>query len=63
MEKYPRLSFRLSHGLLTKINYLSLSRHRTRGQIIREAIELYFRAYNPVVTKSNDGSGIDNVSR
>jgi hypothetical protein len=49
MDKYPRLTFRLNQRLLTKINYLSVSRHRTRGQVIREAVEMYYRVYNPVV--------------
>ncbi len=42
------LSFRLDTMLLRKVDMLRLARHRTRGQIIREALELYFRAYNPV---------------
>ena len=49
MDRYPRLTFRLNQRLLTKINYLSISRHRTRGQVIREAVEMYYRFYNPVV--------------
>lgn len=49
MDRYPRLTFRLNQRLLTKINYLSISRHRTRGQVIREAVEMYYRVYNPVV--------------
>jgi predicted transcriptional regulator len=54
MDKYPRLTFRLNHHLLTKVNQLSLSRHRTRGQIIREALEMYYRVYNPIVSSSTD---------
>jgi metal-responsive CopG/Arc/MetJ family transcriptional regulator len=52
MDKYPRLTFRLNQALLTKVNNLSLSRHRTRGAIIREALEMYYRVYNPI--KSNE---------
>jgi predicted transcriptional regulator len=48
MDKYPRLTFRLNHPLLKKVNQLSLSRHRTRGQIIREALEMYYRVHNPL---------------
>jgi hypothetical protein len=48
MDKYPRLTFRLNHPLLKKVNQLSLSRHRTRGQIIREALEMYHRVHNPI---------------
>jgi len=46
------LSFRLDAMLLRKVDILRVSRHRTRGEIIREALELYFRAYNPVLTPS-----------
>ena len=42
------LSFRLDAMLLRKVDILRVSRHRTRGEIIRKALELYFRAYNPV---------------
>ena len=47
MSKSKMLSFRLDAMLLRKVDMLRLTRHRTRGEIIREAIELYFRAYNP----------------
>lgn len=53
MDKYPRLTFRLNQTLLTKVNNLSLSRHRTRGQIIREALEMYYRVYNPITSSDN----------
>lgn len=43
------LSFRLDAMLLRKVDMLRVSRHRTRGEIIREALELYFRAYNPTI--------------
>ena len=42
MDKYPRLTFGLNQHLLTKVNQLSLPRHRTRGQIIRQALEMYY---------------------
>jgi predicted transcriptional regulator len=48
VNKSRMLSFRLDTALLRKVDMLRLTRHRTRGQIIREALELYFRAYNPV---------------
>ena len=47
MSKSKMLSFRLDAMLLRKLDMLTVSRHRSRGQIIREAVELYFRAYNP----------------
>ena len=47
MNKSKMLSFRLDAALLRKVDMLRTSRHRSRGQIIREAVELYFRAYNP----------------
>ena len=43
------LSFRLDAALLRKVDILRRSRHRSRGEIIREALELYFRAHNPIV--------------
>ena len=46
------LSFRLDAALLRKVDLLRISRHRTRGEIIREALELYFRAYNPILAAS-----------
>ena len=47
------LSFRLDSALLRKIDLLRISRHKTRGQIIREALQMYFRVHNPVVMKDN----------
>jgi predicted transcriptional regulator len=47
MSKSKMLSFRLDTSLLRKVDMLRIARHRSRGQIIREALELYFRAYNP----------------
>jgi hypothetical protein len=38
---------------------LRISRHRTRGEIIREAVELYFTAHNPIV--SNPTVPIQNI--
>lgn len=49
MSKSQMLSFRLDAMLLRKVNMLAVSRHRSRGETIREALELYFRAYNPVI--------------
>ena len=46
------LSFRLDAALLRKVDMLRISRHRTRGEIIREALELYFRAYNPQLSSA-----------
>jgi hypothetical protein len=46
------LSFRLDAMLLRKVDMLRISRHRTRGEIIREALELYFQAHNPVLFPS-----------
>jgi hypothetical protein len=48
MSKSKMLSFRLDAALLRKVEMLRLARHRTSGEIIREALELYFRAYNPM---------------
>jgi hypothetical protein len=45
------LSFRLDSVLLRKVDMLRVSKHRTRGEIIREALELYFRAHNPIISQ------------
>jgi hypothetical protein len=49
MSKNQMVSFRLDTAALRKVDILRISRHRSRGQILREAIDLYFRAYNPVL--------------
>jgi hypothetical protein len=48
MGKTKMLSFRLDSALLRKIDLLQISRHKTRGEIIREAVELYFSVHNPL---------------
>ena len=50
MEQYPRFTFRLDKSLLTRINQLSLARHRTRGQICRESVAMYHKVHNPVIS-------------
>ena len=52
MNKTQMVSFRLDTASLKKLNLLRLYRHRSRGQILREAIDLYFRAYNPVLKEA-----------
>jgi hypothetical protein len=47
MNKTHMVSFRLDATTFRKINLLRLARHRSRGQILREAIDMYFRAYMP----------------
>ncbi len=54
MSKTKMLSFRLDTSLLRKVDMLRISRHRTRGEIIREALELYFRAHNPMSVQTVD---------
>jgi predicted transcriptional regulator len=51
MSKTKMLSFRLDAALLRKLDMLRISRHRSRGEIIREALELYFRAHNPIISQ------------
>ena len=52
MNKSKMLSFRLDESLLRKVDKLRLSRHRTRGEIIREALQMYFRVHNPEIVAS-----------
>jgi metal-responsive CopG/Arc/MetJ family transcriptional regulator len=47
VDKYPRLTFRLNQALLTKVNHLSRSQNITRGQVIREALEMYYKVHKP----------------
>lgn len=42
MERYPRFSLRLSPGDLKKVDWMSQIRCRSRGQVVREAIDFYF---------------------
>jgi predicted DNA-binding protein len=42
MDQYPRFSFRLTPEILRKLDLLARIRGRTRGQVLREAIEFYF---------------------
>jgi len=53
------LSFRLDAMLLRKVEMLRLSRHKTRGAIIREALELYFRAYNPIAKRADESESFE----
>ena len=59
MQQYPRLTFRLNHQLLNKIAILSRSKHRSRGQVIREAVEMYYRAHNSINHDDANTSGAD----
>ena len=60
MSKSKMLSFRLDAMLLRKLNMLTVSRHRSRGEIIREALELYFRVHHPASQQKNtDDSQFD----
>jgi metal-responsive CopG/Arc/MetJ family transcriptional regulator len=47
VDKYPRLTIRLNQALLTKVNHLSRSQKITRGQVIREALEMYHKVHKP----------------
>ena len=44
MKKYPRLTIRLSSDELNRVHVLARVRNRSRGQVIRDALNLYFRA-------------------
>ena len=52
MNKTNMISFRTDDTSLRKLNILRLSRHRSRGQILREAIDMYFRVYQPLVDEN-----------
>ena len=42
MDEYPRFAFRLTMELLRKVDQMAQVRRRTRGQVVREALEFYF---------------------
>ena len=48
MSKSKMLSFRLDSALLRKIDLLRISWQKTRGDIIREALQMYFQVHSPV---------------
>ena len=53
------LSFRLDAVLLRKVDMMRVSRHRSRGEIIRDALELYFRAYNPIAQRADESESFE----
>ena len=44
MKTYPRLTVRLSSDELNRVRVLARVRNRSRGQVVRDALNLYFRA-------------------
>ena len=44
MKKYPRLTIRLTSDELNRVRVLARVRNRSRGQVVRDALNLYFRA-------------------
>ena len=53
MHEYPSLTFRLTKQHLTRLQVIAGAKHRSRGQIIREAIDMYYRT---VVRPVGDGN-------
>jgi len=47
INKYPRITFRLSSEQLRKAKLLSFARNRTIGQVMRESLEMYWKVHNP----------------
>jgi hypothetical protein len=43
MHKYPSLTFRLSKEQLKRLEVLAKAKKRSRGQVVRDAIDLAFR--------------------
>ena len=44
MKTYPRLTIRLSSDELNRVRVLARVRNRSHGQVVRDALNLYFRA-------------------
>lgn len=43
MHEYPSLTFRLTKEHLRRLHVIAGSKHRSRGQVIREAIDMYYQ--------------------
>lgn len=43
VHKYPSLTFRLTKEHLKRLQVIASAKHRSRGQVIREAIDMYYR--------------------
>ncbi len=53
------LSFRLDPALLRKLDLLCIARHVSRGEVIRQSVDLFFRIHSPV---KNEPSGAEPAS-
>jgi predicted transcriptional regulator len=62
MNKYPRFTFRLDTERIQKLNLLARARHRTRARVLREALDLYFRAHYPAIQSSLDNVITESVN-
>ena len=51
MKTYPRLTIRLSGSELNRDRVLARVRNRSQGQVVREALNLYFRAMTTETTR------------
>jgi len=51
MKTYPRLTIRLSGSELNRVRVLARVRNRSQGQVVREALNLYFRAMTTETTR------------
>lgn len=43
MHEYPSMTFRLTREHLKRLEIIAESKHRSRGQVIRDAIDIYYR--------------------
>ena len=43
MHEYPSMTFRLTRGHLVRIKVIANAKHCSRGQVIRGAIDMYYR--------------------
>ena len=51
MKTYPRLTIRLSSSELNRVRVLARVRNRSQGQVVREGLNLYFRAMTTEATR------------
>mgnify|MGYP006275717863 CR=1 FL=1 len=55
-DKYPRVTFRLSAELLRRLKLLAMARNRSVGQVLRESIQMYWAAHDPVLRRKSDSN-------
>jgi hypothetical protein len=56
MDRYPRITVRLTRINVDQLRLLAVKKHCTRGEIVRKAIEQYFSNHSMISKTDNDVS-------